>query len=569
MIEAKESIRKNVFTIEGILKGELHYFFAIVTLKVFRSIVYLLSVYYLTLLIEDLGKGNTHQIIFSLAMFFVFRLIMLIAGCITKRWNKKYYCNIAYILRSLFYERISEISPSNLNSFIHGDLVTRFTSDLNDILQFSGYKKVEIVSSILSLIFVLGYVVTFDSRLILIAFLLTLLLSVAIKRFGKKLEIETKKLQQHVSKLNTSTEDVFDHIFEIKSFEAENFIWGKNKKEIEATQNQNLKAYFYERLIWAAEIIFQESFMMGYFIISALLAYFGKIDFSAVVGLIFVTGYAVDLLFQIPYSLSSFYDISPKIQRYLDFVKEKHSSPKSLHTKFVKEENVKDAVFIHQLNYKYKDKKVISNLSLKIKKGEKIVIFGESGCGKSTLLRLISGYDTKYEGSLKVLGRDIKDYPIDEIVKKISYYPQESFLFHKTIMENFLLFSQLAEDELKIKIKKAEKLVCVEKDIKTFPAGYETYINLREENISIGQLQKLCLMICLMKEHELLIIDEGFSAIDPETTKEIIHNILSDNSKTVIMVMHQVSNGILKEFDSVYVMDKGRLIEVKNDKIED
>ena len=169
-----------------------------------------------------------------------------------------------------------------------------------------------------------------------------------------------KKLQQHVSKLNTSTEDVFDHIFEIKSFEAENFIWGKNKKEIEATQNQNLKAYFYERLIWAAEIIFQESFMMGYFIISALLAYFGKIDFSAVVGLIFVTGYAVDLLFQIPYSLSSFYDVSPKIQRYLDFVKEKHSSSKSLHTKFVKEENVKDAVFIHQLNYKYKDKKVIS-----------------------------------------------------------------------------------------------------------------------------------------------------------------------------------------------------------------
>lgn len=135
-------------------------------------------------------------------------------------------------------------------------------------------------------------------------------------------------------------------------------------------------------------------------------------------------------------------------------------------------------------------------------------------------------------------------------------------------MENFLLFSQLTEDELKIKIKKAEKLVCVEKDIKTFPAGYETYINLREENISIGQLQKLCLMICLMKEHELLIIDEGFSAIDPETTKEIIHNILSDNSKTVIMVMHQVSNEILKEFDSVYVMDKGRLIEVKNDEIE-
>ncbi|PNR96277.1 hypothetical protein X924_03110 [Petrotoga sp. 9PWA.NaAc.5.4] len=72
MIGAKESIRKNVFTIERILKGELRYFFAIVTLKVFQSIVYLLSVYYLILLKEDLRKGNAHQIIFSLAMFFCF-----------------------------------------------------------------------------------------------------------------------------------------------------------------------------------------------------------------------------------------------------------------------------------------------------------------------------------------------------------------------------------------------------------------------------------------------------------------------------------------------------------------
>jgi len=70
-------------------------------------------------------------------------------------------------------------------------------------------------------------VVNFDIHLILIAFLLTLLLSEVIKRFGKKLEIETKKLQQHVLKLNKSTEEVFDHIFEIKSYEAENFIWGK------------------------------------------------------------------------------------------------------------------------------------------------------------------------------------------------------------------------------------------------------------------------------------------------------------------------------------------------------
>lgn len=562
MTEAKGRTRKNIFTLERILKGELHHFFAIVLLRAGQSLVYLCSVYYLTRLIEGLEKGNTDQIYFTIFMFFAFRLMMLVAGCVVRRWNKKYYCNIAYRLKSLFYERISSISPSKLHSYIHGDLVTRFTGDLNDILRFSGYKKGEIISNIFSLILVAGYIITFDGRLILIAFTFTLVLWIAIKSLGKKLEIETEKLQQQTSILNTAMEDVFDHLLEIKAFEAEEFIQQKSMKEIEGAQRQNMKVYLYERLIWAAEIIFQESFMMGYFIMGGLLAYFGRIDFSSVVGLIFVTGFAVDLLFQIPYLLSSVFDISPKIQRYLDFIKGENATVKPLDESHFQEEGEEETVIIHQLNYKYKDKKVLNNLSLTVKRGEKVAIIGKSGGGKSTLLRLISGYDTQYEGNLKVLGREIREYPIEEIAKKISYYPQESFLFHKTIMENFLLFSQLSENALKEKMKEAEKSVYIEKDLEAFPAGYETLVDLKKENISKGQLQKLCLMICLMKEHELLMIDEGFSAIDPETTEKIIRQILSDDSKTIIMVMHQISNGILKLFDSVYSMDEGRLVEI-------
>lgn len=184
-----------------------------------------------------------------------------------------------------------------------------------------------------------------------------------------------------------------------------------------------------------------------------------------------------------------------------------------------------------------------------IKFGEKILITGDSGSGKSTLLKLISGYLTPSKG--EIIYRDENGKVIKPEANEFSYIPQDSILFPDQIIENITMFNEKF-------IKKAQSNIVkmnLQKDLKQFPQGENTIINLEKPNFSGGQRQKIVLTRALTYQQRFLLIDEGTSAIDQTSTRKIIKNILKTPA-TVIFIAHNFDDELKKLFQREIIIKK-------------
>lgn len=198
----------------------------------------------------------------------------------------------------------------------------------------------------------------------------------------------------------------------------------------------------------------------------------------------------------------------------------------------------------------------MNNIDIEFKKNNKYVIVGKSGSGKSTLLNLIAGKLKSENGTIYI--NDIPYSEIDEnyLKKAIAYMSQDVFVFNDTIKNNILLYEECEEDKYQSVLRKS--------GIQTFIKDFEKYDNeLLEDNgknISGGQRQRIALARVLLREADVILLDEAFSALDYDTMMDIINDILALQC-TVIMVLHQYNDKILKKCDEIIVMDNGRIVE--------
>lgn len=229
-------------------------------------------------------------------------------------------------------------------------------------------------------------------------------------------------------------------------------------------------------------------------------------------------------------------------------VKETLSAIKRVEELFYEEDLIEDEdvaggdIAIKNLTYSYNDiENVISNLTIDIKQGEKIMISGKSGIGKSTLLKIIMKYLSDFSGEIKVNNKNILGYNFNNYRKGISYISQKESLFRDTIHNN--LYSS--------NIDKINSVINVcELDEFFSKNNLDTIIDENTFNISGGEKQRLVLMRALLKEFNILIIDEGFSEVDTNTEKKILEKVFEMcKQKTIIVVSHRLENVSL--FDRV------------------
>lgn len=199
----------------------------------------------------------------------------------------------------------------------------------------------------------------------------------------------------------------------------------------------------------------------------------------------------------------------------------------------------------------------MKNINLEFEAGKKYVIVGKSGAGKSTLLNLIAGQLICDNNALY-----INDIPYKEIEKKylrnaIAYMNQEVYVFNDTIKNNIILYEECDERKYNTILKKS--------GIDTFIGDFEERDNKiledNGDNISGGQRQRIALARVLMRDADVILLDEAFSALDYETTRKIINDIFSLDC-TVLMVLHRFNEKILRKCDGIIVMDAGQVIEI-------
>lgn len=254
----------------------------------------------------------------------------------------------------------------------------------------------------------------------------------------------------------------------------------------------------------------------------------------------------------ITYAIPSFI----KVNKYLnDKSISKVQYPK---IKFRKDLNSK-FISIKSLNFRFRDKDsdILSNINLDINPGEKIAIVGMSGSGKSTLVDIILGLLNPYMGSICIYGNNLLYENINkEWAKKIGHVPQKIYFRDSSVKENIAIGKDENEINLKLLEESLKTAVIYEKII-DLPDKYDTRIGEDGSIFSGGQSQRLGIARALYKEPEVLILDEGTSALDNQTEKKLIENLLSLDDMTLLLVTHKTFT--LKNFDKIVVMEKGAI----------
>jgi ATP-binding cassette subfamily C protein len=193
------------------------------------------------------------------------------------------------------------------------------------------------------------------------------------------------------------------------------------------------------------------------------------------------------------------------------------------------------------------EKTVLNHVTLTFEKGKKYLVTGESGAGKSTLLHVISGLYDEYQGELTIGGCNLKAAPKGALSRLVSLASQEVFLFNDTIRNNITLFEQYSDESIQTVLHQCG----LEELIGRLPDGLDTVISENGSNFSGGEKQRINLARALIRDSEILLLDEVSANLDPETTDFIERTVLGLDGKTVISVSHKMPEKLAALYDEV------------------
>lgn len=238
----------------------------------------------------------------------------------------------------------------------------------------------------------------------------------------------------------------------------------------------------------------------------------------------------------------------------MDLIQEKYSEDDILENV----ESLRQPIKIDNLNFRYGTRElVLKNISMKIAPGEKIALVGESGSGKTTLAKLLMRFYQGEAGGIYIGEKDIRDIPIEVLRDRIAYISQDTFLFSGTITENLRLADPNATEEDLIRACKMSK---AHDFIEKMPMQYETRLDENGANLSGGQRQRLAIARALLKNPDIIVMDEATSNLD-SVTEHAIETTLTALQKdiTTIIIAHRLST--VKKCNTIYVLDGGQIVE--------
>jgi len=220
---------------------------------------------------------------------------------------------------------------------------------------------------------------------------------------------------------------------------------------------------------------------------------------------------------------------------------------------------LKGAISFEKVSFVYPHTGIVAlkNFTLNVAAGEKIAIIGKTGSGKSTIAQLLLRMYEVPQGQLQIDDAPIADYQLQYLRKQISYAPQDTYLFSDSIYNN-IKFGK--DDATREQVLAAAVLADLDKDVMQLPQGYETVVGERGVMLSGGQKQRIVLARALLKDSNILILDECLSAVDTQTEKTILANLQGYlKGKTTIVITHRLFTSW--KFDKILVLEDGNIAE--------
>jgi ATP-binding cassette subfamily B protein len=224
--------------------------------------------------------------------------------------------------------------------------------------------------------------------------------------------------------------------------------------------------------------------------------------------------------------------------------------------------DIKGRIEFRHLTFSYGDQVILRDISAVLPAGTTTAIVGSTGSGKSTLLNLLPRLHNPPPGTVFIDGVDVRHIPLQVLRGALGFVPQEPFLFGITIAENiaFGVEPRASNPESRVLVEQAAQVARLDKDVSSFPRGYETTVGERGITLSGGQKQRTAIARALLTDPKILVLDDAMSAVDTYTEEEILGRLAGVmEQRTSIIVSHRVST--VRNADQILVLDEGRIVE--------
>lgn len=523
-----------------------------------RGIFYIFYINYIKEMMNCLINRQFQEVYLYIGLFILFAILQLLVKYIFDMLRNKEQAALEAHVKKKYFDKLSTAKISELYQFSTSDILTRFDAEISRIVTFNIVTLIDIFSDVLMLSFIIIYIGI--NNVFLLSFLfLTPFIVMLTKRFGVKSRNEYKEGQNALIDRNELAKNIVDYSDNIRAYLAEPFFIAKyDKYECRFTKHKRKEA-FYNRIFWLANIAGYQCIYMLFYIVGGFLAFGGMFEFGIIISLFVLLDPLIIMIQALANISPAFYKAGVSIDFYNDIADLQDVTDK---TAFLPSDDCQIA-FEH-LNYSYQNREsgipvpVLENITMKFGIGQKIAVIGESGSGKSTLLKLLMGYDDKYEGVISINNIEARDLDLKILKELFSYLPQEERFLNETIEENVLNMIDAELDGSKMRYYAA--MAEIDKDIQGFADSYQTMMEDGGQNISTGQRQRICLLMALIKERPMLLLDESFSAVDPDTMLKIIDNISEQKKCGMVVIMHTVYEAVLSRFDSIIIMENGRIV---------
>ena len=464
-------------------------------------------------------------------------------------------------LRNDMFRHLEKMSVEYYNEHKTGDLMTRFTSDLNAIRMAIGPAVICVFdASVMTIMVICQMMYYVNIRLTLLAIIPMLLICAGEIYYGKIMHARFRERQEAVSDLTDFVQESFSGVRVIKAFVRERSQMRAFARANRHTMDKNLNVVRMQAVVMPLlDVIIGLSSLIT-LVYGGYLALVGEITLGRFVAFNQYINMLVWPMLACGDAINMFSQGSASTRRIREIFDEK---PEIYDRKDVQppDEIRGDITFSHlTFIHRGHSEPTLKDINLEIPAGTTLAIIGRTGNGKSTLVNLLLRlYNTK-PGMILIDGRDINTIPLKALRENIAYVPQDNFLFSDTLKAN-IAFGAGEEDMDAITC--ATSVACIHENIVSFPDGYETIVGERGVTLSGGQKQRISIARALMKDSPILILDDSLSAVDTDTEERILKNLKENRrGKTTLLIAHRIST--IQNADVILVLEDGEAKEIGN-----
>lgn len=549
-------------------KGAL--FFAIF-LKVLSSVMSVLEPFVLGLAITeltanliDMAKGipgahiNTTYIGVILMLYFLRGLLYELGSYGSSYFMTNAVQNSIRDLRHDLSEKINKIPVSYFDNQQFGNVLGRFTSDIETVSNALQQSFLQIINAFLTIILVIAMVLYLNWQLAMIVIVMIPITYVSAQFILKKSQPYFKKQADALGDMNGFVQENLTGFNVLKLYGREEISSEEFREITQNLQEVGFKASFISGIMMPVLSAISD---MAYLIIAAIGALqvlSGTLtigNMQAFVQYVWQVSQPVQTITQLASVLQSAKSSLDRIFEVLDEPDEVSQVTEHL------THDLTGQVSFENVSFQYvADKPLIQNFNLEVKPGEMVAIVGPTGAGKTTLINLLMRFYDVTGGSIKIDGHDIRNLSRQEYRKQFGMVLQDAWLYEASIKENLRFGNLEATDE---EIVAAAKAANVDHFIRTLPGGYNMEMNQESTNVSLGQKQLLTIARALLADPKILILDEATSSVD--TRLELLIQKAMTNlmeGRTSFVIAHRLST--IQEADKILVLNNGQIIEQGN-----